>query len=214
MPETMSRERRMLLAAYGAELVLTDGAKGMTGAIEKARELASGIPDSFISGQFENPANPEAHYSTTGPEIWRDTDGEIDIFIAGVGTGGTISGVGKYLKEKKPDIKIIAVEPSASPVLSGGSAGAHGLQGIGAGFVPDTLNTSVYDEIITVSNEDAYEYGRLLAKTEGLLVGVSSGAAFCAAVSLAKREDNKDKIIVVIFPDTGERYLSTPMFEG
>lgn len=212
MPETMSVERRNLLKAYGAEIVLTDGAKGMTGAIEKAQELAEKTPCSFIPGQFTNPANPAAHLSTTGPEIWNDTDGKIDIFIAGVGTGGTVSGVGEYLKSKNPDIKVVAVEPSGSPVLSGGTAGPHKIQGIGAGFVPETLNTDIYDEIIAVENEDAFETGRTLARREGVLVGISSAAAVFAAAELAKRAQNKGKIIVALLPDTGERYLSTPMF--
>lgn len=212
MPETMSIERRNLLKAYGAEIVLTEGAKGMTGAIEKAQEIAEKTPHSFIPGQFTNPANPAAHLSTTGPEIWNDTDGKIDIFIAGVGTGGTVSGVGEYLKSKNPDIKVVAVEPSGSPVLSGGTAGPHKIQGIGAGFVPETLNTDIYDEIIAVENEDAFETGRTLARREGVLVGISSAAAVFAAAELAKRAENKGKIIVALLPDTGERYLSTPMF--
>ena len=212
MPETMSIERRNLLKAYGAELVLTDGSKGMKGAIAKAQELAEEIPDSFIPGQFTNAANPAIHRITTGPEIWDDTDGKVDIFIAGVGTGGTVSGVGEYLKSKNPDIQVIAVEPADSPVLSKGTPGAHKIQGIGAGFVPDTLNTGIYDEIIAVSNEDAFATGNALAKQEGFLVGISSGAAVYAAGEVAKRPENKGKIIVVLLPDTGERYLSTPMF--
>ncbi len=213
MPDTMSIERRNLLKAYGAELVLTDGAKGMKGAIEKAKELAKEIPDSFIPGQFTNPANPEMHKKTTGPEIWNDTDGKVDIFVAGVGTGGTVSGVGEYLKSKNPNVKVIAVEPASSPVLSEGKSGAHKIQGIGAGFVPETLNTDIYDEIITVENEKAFETGRFLAKKEAILVGISAGASVWAAIELAKREENKDKNIVVLLPDTGERYLSSPMFE-
>ena len=212
MPETMSIERRNLMKAYGAELVLTEGAKGMKGAIEKANELAATTPNSFIPSQFTNVANPTIHRLTTGPEIWEDTDGKIDIFVAGVGTGGTISGVGEYLKSKNPNIKIIAVEPAASPVLSKGTAGAHKIQGIGAGFVPETLNTKIYDEIITVENEDAFETGRTLARKEGLLVGISSGAAVYAATVIANRSENKGKFIVALLPDTGERYLSTPMF--
>lgn len=212
MPETMSVERRNLLKAYGAELVLTEGAKGMKGAIEKAEELAKEIPGSIIPSQFTNPANPAAHTATTGPEIWEDTDGKVDIFVAGVGTGGTISGVGGYLKSKNPNIKVVAVEPAGSPVLSGGNPGPHGLMGIGAGFVPDTLNTEVYDEIIKVENEDAYEAGRALARGEGVLVGITSGAAAYAAAELAKRPENEGKVIVALLPDTGERYLSTPMF--
>lgn len=212
MPETMSVERRQLMKAYGAELVLTEGAKGMKGAIAKAEELAKEIPHSFIPSQFTNPANPKAHILTTGPEIWKDTDGKVDIFVAGVGTGGTISGVGEYLKSKNPDVKIIAVEPDSSAVLSTGVAGAHKIQGIGAGFVPDVLNTEVYDEIITVSNEDAFETGRLIGKSEGVLVGISSGAATYAAIELANRSENEGKNIVVLLPDTGDRYLSTPFF--
>ncbi|MCC8191636.1 MAG: cysteine synthase A [Ruminococcus sp.] len=212
MPETMSVERRNLLKAYGAEIVLTDGAKGMKGAIEKANELAEEIPSSFIPSQFTNPANPATHLATTGPEIWEDTDGKVDIFVAGVGTGGTVSGVGEYLKSKNPNIKIVAVEPAGSPVLSKGTAGPHKIQGIGAGFVPDTLNTDIYDEIIAVENDDAFKTGRTLARKEGLLVGISSGAAVYAATELAKRPENKGKFIVALLPDTGERYLSTPMF--
>ena len=213
MPETMSAERQMLMRAYGAELILTDGKKGMAGAIEKAEELEKKIPNAFIVGQFTNPANPLAHKKTTGPEIWEDTDGKLDIFVAGVGTGGTITGVGEYLKAQNSDIKIVAVEPCDSPVLSGGKAGAHGLQGIGAGFVPSILNTAVYDEIITVSTEEAYAASRMLAGTEGILAGISSGAALFAATSLAKRPENEGKTIAVLLPDTGERYLSTPMFK-
>ena len=213
MPETMSIERRRLLAAYGAEIVLTEGAKGMSGAIAKAEELAKEYTDSFIPGQFVNPANAKAHYDTTGPEIWEDTDGKVDIFVAGAGTGGTITGVGSFLKSKNPNVKIVAVEPVGSPVLSGGQAGPHGLQGIGAGFVPEVLDTSVIDEIITVKEEDAYKAGNELAKGEGILVGITSGAATHAAKELAKRPENKGKIIVALLPDTGERYLSTPMFE-
>ena len=209
----MSIERRNLLKAYGAELVLTEGSKGMKGAIAKAEELAQEIPNSFIPSQFTNPANPAIHQKTTGVEIWDDTDGKVDIFVAGVGTGGTLSGVGAYLKSKNPNVKVVAVEPKSSPVLSEGTAGPHKIQGIGAGFVPDTLNTDIYDEIITVSNEDAFETGRSIARTEGVLVGISSGAAVWAATQLAKRPENKGKTIVALLPDTGERYLSTPMFE-
>ena len=212
MPETMSVERRNLMKAYGAELVLTEGAKGMKGAIEKAKELAAEIPNSFIPSQFTNPANPAVHEATTGVEIWNDTDGKVDIFVAGVGTGGTISGVGAYLKSQNPNVKVVAVEPKGSPVLSEGVAGAHKIQGIGAGFVPETLNTEIYDEIIAVENEDAFETGRAIARNEGVLVGISSGAAVWAAIQLAKRPENKGKTIVALLPDTGERYLSTPMF--
>ncbi len=212
MPETMSVERRNILKAYGAEIVLTEGAKGMKGAIAKADELAKEIPNSFIPGQFVNPANPAAHRATTGPEIWNDTDGDVDIFIAGVGTGGTLTGVGEYLKEKKPDVKIVALEPATSPVLSEGKSGAHKIQGIGAGFVPDVLNTEVYDEIITVENDDAFATGKLLAKHEGVLVGISSGAALWAAIDYAKRPENKGKTIVALLPDNGDRYYSTPLF--
>lgn len=212
MPETMSVERRQLLKAYGAELVLTEGSKGMKGAIAKAAELAKEIPDSFLPGQFVNPANPATHWATTGPEIWQDTDGQVDIFVAGVGTGGTITGVGGYLKSRNPSVKVVAVEPVDSPVLSGGAAGAHKIQGIGAGFVPEILNTEVYDEILTVSNENAFAYGKRVGQLEGVLVGISSGAAVWAAVELAKRPENKGKTIVVLLPDTGDRYLSTPLF--
>ena len=212
MPETMSVERRNILKAYGAEIVLTEGAKGMKGAIAKADELAEEIPNSFIPGQFVNPANPATHRATTGPEIWNDTDGDVDIFIAGVGTGGTLTGVGEYLKEKKPDVKIVALEPATSPVLSEGKSGAHKIQGIGAGFVPDVLNTKVYDEIITVENDDAFATGKLLAKHEGVLVGISSGAALWAAIDYAKRPENKGKTIVALLPDNGDRYYSTPLF--
>ena len=213
MPETMSVERRNLMKAYGAELVLTPGSEGMKGAIAKAKELASQIENSFIPGQFENPANPQAHYKTTGPEIYSQTEGRVDIFVAGVGTGGTISGIGKYLKEQNPNIKVVAVEPASSPVLSTGKGGAHKIQGIGAGFVPDTLNTKIYDEIITVENEDAFASGKEVAKTEGILIGISSGAAIQAAKELAKREENKGKTIVVLLPDGGDRYLSTPLIQ-
>ncbi len=213
MPETMSVERRQLMKAYGAELVLTEGVKGMKGAIAKADELAKEIPNSFVPGQFVNPSNPKAHYETTGPEIFEDTDGEVDIFVAGVGTGGTITGVGEYLKDKKPGVKIVAVEPETSAVLSTGVAGAHKIQGIGAGFVPDVLDTKVYDEIIPVSNEAAFEAGKLIGKSEGVLVGISSGAAAYAAIELAKRPENEGKTIVVLLPDTGDRYLSTPLFQ-
>lgn len=212
MPETMSVERRNLMKAYGAELVLTDGAKGMKGAIAKANELAEEIPNSFIAGQFTNPVNPATHKATTGPEIWNDTEGKVDIFVAGVGTGGTLSGVGEYLKSKNPDVKVVAVEPATSPVLSKGTAGPHKIQGIGAGFVPDTLNTKIYDEVITVSNEDAFATGKAFPKQEGVLVGISSGAALWAAKELAKRPENKGKTIVALLPDTGDRYLSTPLF--
>ena len=212
MPESMSLERRQLLAAYGAQLVLTPAKGGMAGAVEKAQELAAAIPGSFLAGQFDNPANPRAHYRTTGPEIWDDTDGKVDIFVAGVGTGGTVTGVGKYLKSKNPDVKVVAVEPASSPVLSKGTAGAHKIQGIGAGFVPDVLDTKVYDEIIPVENDDAFATGRLIGHKEGVLVGISSGAAVWAAIQLAKRPENAGKNIVVLLPDTGDRYLSTPLF--
>ena len=214
MPETMSVERRQLMQAYGAELVLTEGSKGMKGAIAKAQKLAAEIPNSFIPGQFINPANPKAHYLTTGPEIWEDTDGNVDIFVAGVGTGGTVTGVGTYLKEQNPDVKVVAVEPASSPVLSTGTAGSHKIQGIGAGFVPDVLNTNIYDEIVTVSNEDAFATGKLIGKSEGVLVGISSGAAVWAAIQLARRPENEGKTIVVLLPDTGDRYLSTPLFSN
>ena len=212
MPETMSVERRNILKAYGAEIVLTDGAKGMTGAIEKADELAKEIPNSFIPGQFVNPANPAVHRATTGPEIWRDTDGNVDIFIAGVGTGGTLTGTGEFLKSKNPNVKVVALEPASSPVLSQGKGGPHKIQGIGAGFVPEVLNTKIYDEIIAVQNNDAFETGRLIGRKEGILVGISSGAAAWAAIELAKRPENEGKTIVVLLPDTGDRYLSTPLF--
>ena len=214
MPETMSVERRQLMKAYGAELVLTEGAKGMKGAIAKAEELAQEIPNSFIPGQFVNPANPAAHRASTGPEIWEDTGGQVDIFVAGVGTGGTITGVGEYLKSQNPAVKVVAVEPAASPILSKGTAGDHKIQGIGAGFVPEVLNTAVYDEIIVVDNEDAFAAGRLVGRSEGVLVGISSGAAVWAALQLAKRSENKGKTIVALLPDTGDRYLSTPLFAG
>ena len=212
MPETMSMERRLLMSAYGAQLVLTDGAKGMAGAIEKAEQLKNEIPNSFMAGQFDNPANPKAHYETTGPEIYRDTHGQVDMFVAGVGTGGTITGVGRYLKEQNPKITVIAVEPASSPVLSGGKAGAHGLQGIGAGFVPEVLDTDIYDKVIPVTQEQAYEASRLLSRKEGILVGISSGAALYAAMETAKQAENAGKTIVVLLPDSGERYLSTPLF--
>ena len=212
MPETMSVERRNIIKAYGAEIVLTEGAKGMKGAIAKAEELSKEIPDSFVAGQFVNPANPEAHRKTTGPEIWNDTDGKVDIFVAGVGTGGTVTGVGEYLKQQNPDVKVVAVEPATSPVLSKGTAGAHKIQGIGAGFVPDTLNTKIYDEIITIDNDAAFEGGKEIASIEGILVGISSGAAFVAAKELAKRPENAGKTIVVLLPDSGDRYYSPPLF--
>ena len=212
MPETMSVERRNIIKAYGAEIVLTEGAKGMKGAIAKAEELSKEIPDSFVAGQFVNPANPEAHRKTTGPEIWNDTDGKVDIFVAGVGTGGTVTGVGEYLKQQNPDVKVVAVEPATSPVLSKGTAGAHKIQGISAGFVPDTLNTKIYDEIITIDNDAAFEGGKEIASIEGILVGISSGAAFVAAKELAKRPENAGKTIVVLLPDSGDRYYSTPLF--
>ena len=212
MPENMSNERKLLMKAYGAELVLTEGAKGMTGAIAKAEELAKEIPNSFIPGQFDNPSNPAAHYETTGPEIWEDTDGKVDIFVAGIGTGGTITGTGRFLKEQNPNVKIIGVEPASSPLLTKGEAGPHGLQGIGANFVPSILDTAIYDEVITVTEEEAYEAGRTIARREGLLVGISAGAALHAAVEVAKRPENAGKNIVVLLPDTGDRYLSTPMF--
>lgn len=214
MPDTMSMERRLLMTAFGAELVLTEGAKGMAGAIEKAEELAKEIPNSFIPGQFDNPSNPAAHYDTTGPEIWEDTDGKVDIFVAGIGTGGTLTGVGRYLKEKNPNVKIIGVEPASSPLLTKGTAGPHGLQGIGANFVPSILDTELYDEVLTVTEEEAYEAGRALARKEGLLAGISAGAAVHAAAEVAKRPENEGKTVVVLLPDTGDRYLSTPMFQG
>ena len=213
MPDTMSMERRLLMGAYGAQLVLTDGAKGMQGAVEKAKELAAEIPDSFVAGQFENPANADAHFTTTGPEIWADTDGNVDIFVAGVGTGGTITGTGRYLKQQKPDLTVVAVEPAGSPLLSKGLSGAHGLQGIGANFIPALLDTEIYDSVMPVTEQQAYEAARLLGKKEGLLAGISSGAALHAAIELAKKEENAGKTIVVLLPDTGERYLSTPMFQ-
>ena len=213
MPDTMSKERRMIIAAYGAELVLTDGALGMAGAIAKAEELQKEIPGSIIAGQFSNPANPAAHYETTGPEIWEDTDGEVDLFVAGIGTGGTISGTGRFLKEKNPAVKVVGLEPAGSPFLSKGIAGPHGLQGIGAGFIPEALDTEVYDELLTVTDEEAYAAGRLLGKKEGILCGITSGAAVHAAIRLAKRPENKGKTIVALLPDTGDRYLSTPLFE-
>ena len=213
MPDTMSAERRAMLAAYGAQLVLTPGAQGMQGAVDKARELAASIPDSFIPGQFDNPANPEAHYRTTGPEIWRDTDGEVDIFVATVGTGGTLSGTGRYLKEQNPKVRVVAVEPDASPLLSGGQAGPHQIQGIGANFIPQTLDRSIYDQVIRVKDEDAFEAGRQLVLTEGVLAGVSSGAALWAAEQLAREPENRGKTIVVLLPDSGDRYLSSPMFQ-
>ena len=212
MPDSMSEERRMLMTAYGAELVLTEGAKGMRGAIEKAEKLANEMPNAFIAGQFVNPANPAAHRETTGPEIWRDTDGEVDVFVAGVGTGGTVTGTGEYLKQMNPDIKVVAVEPSASPLLTEGKAGPHGIQGIGANFIPDTLNTDVYDEVLTAAEEDAYTFGREIGRSEGILVGISSGAALWAAVEVAKRPENAGKTVVVLLADTGDRYLSTEMF--
>ena len=214
MPDTMSAERRAMLAAYGAQLVLTPGAQGMQGAVEKARELAASIPGSFIPGQFDNPANPEAHYRTTGPEIWRDTDGTVDIFVATVGTGGTLSGTGRYLKEQNPNIQVVAVEPDASPLLSGGQAGPHQIQGIGANFIPTTLDRSIYDRVIRVKDEDAFRAGRDIVRTEGILVGISSGAALWAASKLAREEENRGKTIVVLLPDSGDRYLSSPMFQG